>query len=171
MPYRPYSPSKNGTPNITTVSRMREVLFLIGEDGAVLWSDASNSPVSLPDSRARWQAIWSRRERIVEIAHSHPVGPLAFSREDETTMRALTSALGHPLLFSVVAPSGMVRRRELVDGSASDRDREEHIVEQGPWWTRLLRLASGMTDRPPIITSREEAHASSNPRRTDPWQS
>src|SRR3954470_22476208 len=89
--------------------KLREVLLLIGEDDVVLWSDASDSPVALPDSRTRWEAIWSRRDRIVEIAHSHPVGPQAFSREDETTMTALVSALGRPILFSVVAPHGMVR--------------------------------------------------------------
>lgn len=122
---------------------VREVFFLIGEGGDVLWSDASDSPVRLPDSRARWEAIWSRRDRIVEIAHSHPVGPLAFSREDETTMRALVTALGKPMLFSVVSPNGMVRRVEQIDvgiyPSCRVTDQEE------PWWAALLRLASGMT--------------------------
>lgn len=116
---------------------MREVFFIIGEDDEVLWSDASESPVFLPDSRARWEAIWTRRERIVEIAHSHPVGPRAFSREDETTMEALVSGLGRDLCFSVVAPDGMIRREEgktiLVE-----HERDE------PWWAALLRLASGM---------------------------
>ena len=39
----------------------REVCVLIGRDGAVLWSDASDSPVALPDSRERWEAIWRLR--------------------------------------------------------------------------------------------------------------
>lgn len=151
MPYRMHS-----TPNAgyaarvaggrATGSNMREVFFLIGEGGAVLWSDASNSAVHLPDSRARWEAIWSLRERIVEIAHSHPVGPLAFSREDETTMRALVSALGRPLRFSIVAPSGMLRRRELVEETTPREDPTDHLVEEEPWWASLLRLASGMTE-------------------------
>ena len=116
---------------------MREVFFIIGDGDVVLWSDASESPVHLPDSRARWEAIWSRRSEIVEIAHSHPVGPLAFSHEDETTMRALTTGLGRTLRFSVVAPNGMRRR---------DEEGNEHLVEREhePWWTALLRLASGM---------------------------
>ena len=66
---------------------------MIGDDGQVLWSDAGVSPVALADSRARWEAIWRLREQLVEIAHSHPVGPLAFSQEDETTMAALARAL------------------------------------------------------------------------------
>jgi Prokaryotic homologs of the JAB domain len=124
-------------------SNLREVFFLLGDDGHVLWSDASDSPVRLPDSRARWEAIWSRRDRIIEIAHSHPVGPLGFSREDETTMRALVTALGRPLLFSVVAPDGMVRRLEPMELEAVSTPSESKI-ENEPWWTSLLRLASGM---------------------------
>src|SRR5688572_21324871 len=112
----------------------REVLFLLGRGGVILWSDASTSPVALPDSRARWEKIWELRDELEEIAHSHPHGPLAFSNEDETTMAALTSALGKTLRFSVVAPSGMVVR-------AADQTSR---VENEPWWTGLLRLASGM---------------------------
>ena len=115
-------------------ARMREVCLLVGRNDVVLWSDASDSPVALPDSRARWEAIWSMRTRIVEIAHSHPVGPLGFSREDETTMEALTSALGKSLTYSVVAPNGMVRLKKT----------KQTIVEVEPWWASLLRLASGM---------------------------
>jgi hypothetical protein len=118
----------------------REVLLLVGEDDVVLWSDASDSPVALPDSRARWEEIWSRRERIVEIAHSHPVGPRAFSREDQTTMAALVTALGRPLTFSVVAPNGMVRCTK-----KNDEAFEVVNVQDEPWWANLLRLASGMT--------------------------
>jgi hypothetical protein len=112
----------------------REVFFLIGRGGALLWSDASDSPAALPDSRARWEAIWRHREELEELAHSHPLGPLAFSHEDETTMAALESALGKSLRFSVVAPNGMIAR----NGDATLR------VEPEPWWAALLRLASGM---------------------------
>jgi hypothetical protein len=122
-------------------SNLREVFFLIDGDGNILWSDASDSPVRLPDSRARWEAIWSRRDHIAEIAHSHPVGPLAFSQEDDTTMRALVSALGRPLLFSVIAPGGMVRRTESFEPARGTGDT---VVDREPWWTALLRLASGM---------------------------
>ena len=115
---------------------MREVFFIIGNGEIVLWSDASDSPVSLPDSRTRWEAIWTRRDRIVEIAHSHPVGPLGFSNEDETTMKALTSGLGKTLRWSVVAPNGMIRR---------DEEGNDALVEHEPWWAHLMRGASGMT--------------------------
>ena len=103
----------------------------------MLWSDESDSPALLPDSRARWQAIWRLRHELEEIAHSHPVGPRAFSHEDETTMFALTTALGQTLRFSVVAPDGMIAR----DAG------QESLVDEEPWWAPLLRAASGMKPR------------------------
>lgn len=115
-----------------------EVLFLIDHAGRVLWSDASSSPVALPDHRGRWEAIWQHRAELAEIAHSHPVGPLAFSSEDEETMAALTDALGRAPVFSVVTPEAMVRRQ----GGGDER-----VVDE-PWWASLLRRASHAPRRP-----------------------
>jgi hypothetical protein len=120
------------------MATMREVCLLIGRDNEVLWSDESDSPVRLPDSRERWEAIWQLRNELAEVAHSHPEGPLGFSAEDETTMAALTSALGRPLRFSVVAPGGMVQR---VGG-------RDLLVAEEPWWAEPLRQASGMRHQP-----------------------
>jgi hypothetical protein len=114
---------------------LREVCFLIDKSGAVLWSDASRSPVSLPDRRDRWEMIWLLREDLAELSHSHPVGPAAFSAEDESTMEAIDSALGRALRYSVVAPRAMIVR----DAGATFR------LDREPWWAGLLRLASGMT--------------------------
>jgi hypothetical protein len=126
-----------------------EVLFLIGRGGAVLWSDESDSPALLPDSRARWQAIWRLRDELEEIAHSHPVGPRAFSHEDETTMLALTTALGRTLRFSVVAPDGMIARETGQDS----------LVDEEPWWAPLLRAASGMKPRQPAAAGGHETNS------------
>jgi hypothetical protein len=115
-------------------SAMREVCLLIGRGGVILWADASTSPVALPDSRTRWEAIWHHRGELEEIAHSHPRGPSAFSHEDETTMEAIDAALGRALRYSVVAPRVVIAR---IDGKTSEVDPE-------PWWAGLLRLASGM---------------------------
>ena len=112
----------------------REVCFLIGEGERVLWADASDSPVALPDSRARWEAIWRHRDELTEIAHSHPNGPERFSQEDEETMAALTTALGKSPRFSVVAPGTVIVR----EGGKDEVRRSE------PWWVHLIRLASGM---------------------------
>jgi hypothetical protein len=135
---------------------LREVCFLIDAEANVVWSDAGDSAVRLPDSRERWAAIWARRARIVEIAHSHPMGPRAFSREDETTMRALVTALGRAIVFSVVAPDGFVRRTEEL---ADVQPRSELVVfEREPWWTSLLRLASGMKNEERTVTVTNHRH-------------
>lgn len=97
----------------------REVCLLIGRGGAILWSDASSSSVWLADSRARWEAIWHHRNELEEITHSHPVGPLGFSGEDETTMSALCAALGRRPRFSGVRP----QRNGPARLSAADRGR------------------------------------------------
>lgn len=115
----------------------REVFFLLDVDGVVIHREASDSAIAIPDARSRWEIIWENRERIGEIAHSHPIGPLAFSEEDTTTFSALTSALGRALVFSVVAPTGMIRRQ-------GDRDER---VECEPSWAEELRLASGMAPK------------------------
>lgn len=116
------------------MSTTREVCLLIGPGDRVMWGDSFDDPLALPDSRARWEAIWSLRDLLVEITHSHPEGPLAFSQEDETTMAALQTALGRPLRFSVVAPDGMVVR---MGG-------EDVLVSNEPAWAAPLRLASGL---------------------------
>jgi hypothetical protein len=113
---------------------VREIFFLIGRGGAVLWSDGSGDPSRIADSRARWEAIWRHREELEELSHSHPLGPLAFSEEDRTTMTALEAALGRSLRFSIVAPSGMLVREGEVEAPANEE----------PWWAALLRAASGI---------------------------
>jgi hypothetical protein len=108
--------------------------LLVGRGDAILWADASDSAAALPDSRARWQAIWHHRDELEAIVHSHPVGPAAFSAEDESTMEALDSALGKTLRYCVVAPRVTISR-------IGERDER---VSPEPWWADLLRLASGM---------------------------
>lgn len=109
---------------------MREVFLIIGRGGAVLYADAGTSPAALPDSRARWEAIWAHRDELEVLAHSHPLGPAAFSDEDKSTMAAIDSALGKPVRYVVVAPA------VVIDTAGQ--------VSPEPWWAGLLRLASGM---------------------------
>lgn len=115
----------------------QEVCFLIGKQQAILWCDLSTSPILLADSRTRWEAIWKYRESLEEIAHSHPMGPLAFSTEDQTTMEALRCALPTKIRFSVLAPNGMI---------VCDENKKIHTLSstEEPWWTDLLRFSSGM---------------------------
>ena len=115
---------------------MREVCFLIGRGGAILYADASNSPAALPDSRDRWEAIWAHRDELEAIVHSHPVGPHAFSAEDESTMAAVDAALGKAMHYCVVSPRGTLSRTGL--------DSKAITLVTEPWWAHVLRLASGM---------------------------
>lgn len=111
----------------------REVFAIIGAGEQILWTDASHSPVALPDSRARWEAIWSRKELIVELTHSHPVGPDTFSAEDVSTMEALELALGRALRFSLVTPGGY-----FVRGAGN-----EALSEPRPGWFETVKAESG----------------------------
>ena len=113
---------------------LREVCFVIGADGEILWRD-QGTVYALPDSRGRWEAIWSNRSRLAEIAHSHPSGFLGFSEEDRTTMLALWAALDRDITFSVVTPDFMIRTR---------RDGEVERVADEPEWVLQLRAASGL---------------------------
>ncbi len=115
---------------------LREYVMFLAADDAVLHTEEGASAHAVHDSRSRWERIWELRERIFEIAHSHPVGPLAFSAEDETTMAAIQSGLGRSVVFSVVAPDGMLRREGLADVLVGDE----------PSWASTLRTLSGMTE-------------------------
>ena len=117
------------------MSDAREVCMLIGRGDAVLWSDTGETALALPDSRARWEAIWRLRGELEAVAHSHPFGPRAFSHEDETTMDAIDAALGKQLRYVVVAPGGLVVREHGAPVAPPGSE---------PWWAALLRLASGM---------------------------
>lgn len=112
-----------------------EACFLLDDGDAVLWIERSASASALPDSRSRWQAIWSHRDVLTEIAHSHPTGLAAFSSEDDTTMAAIDAALGRPLRYSVATPHLLIR---------ISRDSEAWIEHDEPWWVDWLRILSGM---------------------------
>ncbi|MEX2552490.1 MAG: hypothetical protein WD627_05780 [Actinomycetota bacterium] len=112
-----------------------EVCFLVGLDAEVMWADLDGTPGALKDSRARWEAIWRNRERLVEVAHTHPSGLLAFSSEDSTTMEAVDAALGRRLRYSVVTGEAVLLRDEFENTK---------VVPVEPWWAELIRQASGM---------------------------
>lgn len=112
-----------------------EVCFLLDADGTVLWRDRSTSPAELPDSAERWREMWRHREILSLIAHSHPRGPLAFSREDRTTMEAIDAGLGRPMRYAVVTADGLIYR---------EPDGTDRIATDHPAWVDTLRAESAM---------------------------
>jgi proteasome lid subunit RPN8/RPN11 len=115
-----------------------EVCFLIDDAGVIVWRDRSTSAAALPDSSERWRAVWRHREALNVIAHSHPRGPLAFSREDRTTMEAIDAGLGRPVRYAVVTADGLIYR---------DPDGTDRIATDHPAWVAILRDESGMPSR------------------------
>jgi hypothetical protein len=122
---------------------MKEICFVLAGDAIVRIS--IGSMVAIPDSRARWEAIWENRERLTEIVHTHPGGQLRFSQEDLTTMEAVEAALGKPLEWSIVTTDGFLTR---FDGE--DRKRDD-----APWWLPVLReISFGRTIPPATNTTK-----------------
>lgn len=119
-----------------------EVFAIVGHDGALLACEAGDSAVAIADSRARWELIWRERQAIAELVHTHPLGPLAFSAEDESTMSALAAALGRELRFALVAPEGVIRRVQPID-PAAPRAPDLRVTPE-PVWADELRRASNM---------------------------
>jgi len=129
------------------MTSLREVCFLIGQRGEVLWYDTNDNPGYLEDRRDRWEAIWSNRDNLAVIAHSHPAGPDGFSAEDESTMHALVAALGCSLTFAVVAPHVTVVRSVWKIGRELDSHDMTLVPSLEPAWAGWLRESSGMAPR------------------------
>lgn len=58
----------------------------------------NRTSVALPDDYGLWDFIWSRRDEVAGIAHTHPgFGRTSYSYEDVTTFSAIELALGRRL--------------------------------------------------------------------------
>jgi proteasome lid subunit RPN8/RPN11 len=118
---------------------LREVCFIIGATGEVLWRDTNDNPGYLNDRRDRWEAIWEHRKELTIIAHSHPMGPATFSSEDLSTMKAIHQALGTAPYFAVTSPGGTF----CWNGHDSFQQLILPIYLE-PAWARDLRIESNM---------------------------
>lgn len=114
---------------------MREVCFLLVEDKIL--RIYFGSATRIPDSRERWETIWTHRQEITEIAHSHPGEFLDFSQEDLTTMEAVESGTGKVFTWSIITQTGFLSRREKEDIRRTD----------SPWWVECLRTLSDQPTR------------------------
>jgi hypothetical protein len=82
-----------------------ETAVVFGQEGQVLyWHEPLNrSGVYLPDSPDLWSVLWSHREVLGGVAHTHPWKGRAWpSQEDLTTFRAVEQGLGNRLVWPIV---------------------------------------------------------------------
>jgi hypothetical protein len=95
---------------------------------------------SLPDSRELWDVIWTNRQRISGIAHSHPgSGVPGPSHEDATTFSAIELALGRRLSWWITSSDRVVR----VQWRGPDPyDYVTEVLERDPPWVGELRHLS-----------------------------
>ena len=115
---------------------MREVCFLLVQDKIL--RVYFGSAISIPDERERWDTIWTHRDEITEIVHSHPGEFLDFSHEDLTTMEAVEAGTGKRFTWSIVTKTRFLSRNGGVD----------HRREDAPWWLALIRRLSYASPRP-----------------------
>jgi hypothetical protein len=84
---------------------MIEVAVIIDKDGAPLhWRGTTDSSGGyIPDSRPFWDVIWSLRNEIAGIAHTHPwSGNPCPSPTDLSTFEAIELGLGKRLVWPIV---------------------------------------------------------------------
>jgi hypothetical protein len=101
---------------------MIETAAVISVRGEVLlWhAPPGRSAVAIPDTRALWDVLWTHREAVAGVAHSHPGwGPPTPSWEDLTTFGALEAGLGLRLSWWI-ATAGAVRRYRWLGPAPTD---------------------------------------------------
>lgn len=91
---------------------MFEVAVLIDSRQKPLWwhLDPGREWDKIPDSASLWDNIWSCREDILGIAHTHPGSghyPFPSSDPDLTTFEAVEAGLGRRLIWWIVNETHM----------------------------------------------------------------
>lgn len=132
---------------------MIEAAAVIGVDGAVLhWHlPPGRTEASLPDSRALWDVLWSRRDALAGVAHTHPgSGPPAPSQEDLTTFAACEAALGRRLAWWIATSDHLYAFTWC--GPARTDYRGDPVPDAPPWLAELRSHTNpdpGGRDDPP----------------------
>jgi hypothetical protein len=119
-----------------------EAGVLIDRDGEPLYwhLPPGRSAGALPDSRELWDLIWTNREHISGIAHSHPGGGIPGpSHEDVTTFSAIELALGRRLSWWITSSERTVLVRWSGPGPY---DYVPELLDRDPRWVAELRRLS-----------------------------
>jgi hypothetical protein len=96
---------------------------------------------SLPDSRQLWHVLWTNRERLLGIAHSHAgQGEPGPSWEDVTTFSALELALGRRLDWWITSADAVVVMRWV--GPEKYAYRTALLSEEPAWVAHLRELSN-----------------------------
>lgn len=84
---------------------MMEVALVFDKQGKTIafHEPPGRSGGAIPDSRNLWDILWTNRDRLGGVAHTHPWDGEAWpSQTDVTTFRAVELGLGQNLLWPVV---------------------------------------------------------------------
>lgn len=123
---------------------MLEVAVVVGVGGEVLhWHlPPGRSAVSIPDSRGLWDVLWTHREVVAGVAHTHPRGLAVASQEDLTTFAACEAGLGRRLDWWVATPDA-VACFVWVGPEGTDYQGQPVADETLPWLSELRKLSYG----------------------------
>ncbi len=130
----------------------REVFGVYDKAGCSLHVHYGDSPAFVDGGRTAWDVIWEQRDRVFDIAHTHPHGPDTFSSIDENSMRAIATGLGRPVRFWVLSPR--VSRLRVVHPCQEPQDADvlfDPGEDNEPMWAARLRWDSRMRSAPPTI--------------------
>jgi hypothetical protein len=84
---------------------MLEAAVVFNTEGeAIYWHlPEDRSGGYIPDNRDLWEVLWTNRETLGGVAHTHPwKGPAVPSTTDLTTFAAIEEALGKRLLWPLI---------------------------------------------------------------------
>lgn len=120
---------------------MKEAAVVIESEQAVYWhAPQGRSKTHLPDSSSLWSVLWSRREKVDGVAHTHPgEGWPVPSQEDLTTFSAIERGLGRRLRWWIASDDALV---ELTWRGPGALDYRSMRVDEAPKWLAPLRQRS-----------------------------
>jgi len=128
---------------------MMEVAVVIAKNGEPIhWHlPAGRTAVRIPDTRSLWDVLWSNRDIVQGVAHSHPgAGLPGPSYEDVTTFAPIEGSLGQRLDWWITSQDSLVIARWV----GPDRLSYASLVQtvQPPWVDELRRLSYAISQAP-----------------------
>jgi hypothetical protein len=118
--------------------REGRVIFWLGPNGC--------SEGAIADSQILWDRIWSDRDRIGGVAHTHPwEGPTTASTTDLTTWAAIEAGLGTRLYWPIVTLTHVEFFTYFDDAGGYGRVMEVDFRDTEHWHNIVKRLRLNST--------------------------